>query len=92
MGSNVRCILNAISLVLSAIALVLCTLRFRQKAKDSIHTDLEEEELKVGRDSLQRENRILRAENSYLKGIHSQASEPNHQNDFGTTPKSFFDI
>ena len=79
-------------MVLSAIALVLCTLRFRQKAKDSIHTDLEVEELKVGRDSLQRENRILRAENSYLKGIHSQASEPNHQNDFGTTPKSCFDI
>lgn len=77
MSSNVRYILNAISLVLSATALVLCTLRFRQKAKDSIHTDLEVEELKAERDRLQRENRILRAENSYLKGIHSQTSEKN---------------
>lgn len=77
MSSNVRYILNAISLVLSATALVLCTLRFRQKAKDSIHTDLEVEELKAERDRLQRENRILRAENSYLKGIHSQTSKKN---------------
>ncbi|MFR0541309.1 hypothetical protein [Lactobacillus delbrueckii] len=77
MSSNVRYILSAISLVLSATALVLCTLRFRQKAKDSIHTDLEIEELKAERDSLQRENRILRVENSYLKGIHSQTSEKN---------------
>lgn len=59
-------------MVLSATAFVLCTLRFRQKAKDSIHTDLEVEELKAERDSLQRENRILRAENSYLKGIHGK--------------------
>lgn len=64
-------------MVLSATALVLCTLRFRQKAKDSIHTDLEVEELKAERDRLQRENRILRAENSYLKGIHSQTSKKN---------------
>lgn len=41
MSSNVRYILSAISLVLSATALMLCTLRFRKKAKDSIHTDLE---------------------------------------------------
>lgn len=77
MGSNVRCILSASSLVLSATALVLCTLRFRQKAKDSIHTDLEVEELKVERDSLQRENRILRADNSYLKGVHGKTNEKN---------------
>lgn len=77
MSSNVRYILNAISLVLSATALVLCTLRFRQKAKDSIHTDLEVEELKAERDRLQRENRILRAENSYLKGIHGKTGEKN---------------
>lgn len=77
MGSNGRYILTSISLVLSATALVLCTLRFRQKAKDSIHTDLEVEELKAERDRLQRENRILRAENRYLKGIHSQTSEKN---------------
>lgn len=77
MSSNVRYSLNAISLVLSATALVLCTLRFRQKAKDSIHTDLEVEELRAERDRLQRENRILRAENSFLKGIHSQTSEKN---------------
>lgn len=77
MSSNVRYILSSISVVLSATALVLCNLRFRQKAKDSIHTDLEVEELKAERDRLQRENRILRAENSYLKGIHSQTSEKN---------------
>lgn len=53
MSSNVRYILNAISLVLSTTALVPCTLRFRKKAKDSIHTDLEVEELKAERDSLQ---------------------------------------
>lgn len=72
MSSNVWYILSAISVALSATALVLCTLRIRQKAKDSIHTDLEVEELKAERDSLQRENRILRAENSYLKGIHEK--------------------
>lgn len=77
MSSNLRYILSAISLALSATALVMCTLRFRQKAKDSIHTDLEVEELKAELDSLQRENRILRAENIYLKGIHSQTSEKN---------------
>lgn len=77
MSSNVRYILTSISLVLSATALVLCTLRFRKKAKDSIHTDLEVEELKAERDSLQRENRILRAENSYLKGIHGKTNKKN---------------
>lgn len=77
MSSNVRYILNAISLVLSATALVLCTLRFRKRTKDSIHTDLEVEDLKAERDRLQRENRILRAENSYLKGIHGKTSEKN---------------
>lgn len=56
---------------------MLCTLRIRKRANDSIHTDLEVKELKAERDSLQRENRILRAENSYLKGIHSQTSEKN---------------
>lgn len=79
MSSNVRCILNTISLVLSATALALCTLRFRKKAKDSIHTDLEVEELKAKRDSLQRENRILRAENSYLKGVHGKTNEKNYR-------------
>ncbi len=74
MSSNVRYILNAISLVLSATALVLCTLRFRQKAKDSIHTDLEVEELKAELDRLQCENRIFRAENSYLKGVQGKTS------------------
>lgn len=64
-------------MVLSATALVLCTLRLRKRAKDSIHTDLEVEELKAERDSLQRENRILRAENSYLKGIHDKTNEKN---------------
>lgn len=77
MSSNVRYILNAISLVLSATALVLCTLRFHKRAKESIHTDLEVEELKAELDSLQRENRILRAENNYLKGVHSKTSEKN---------------
>ena len=78
MSSNVKYILNVISLILSATALVLCTLRFRRRAKDSIHTDLEVEELEAELDSLQRENRILRAENSYLKGVHdSKASEKN---------------
>lgn len=76
-SSNVRYVLSAISLVLSATALVLCTLRIRKRANDSIHTDLEVKELKAERDSLQRENRILRAENSYLKGIHSQTSKKN---------------
>lgn len=76
--SNSRYILTSISLVLSATALVLCTLRFRRRAKDSIHTDLEVEELQAELDSLQRENRISRAENSYLKGVHdSKASEKN---------------
>ena len=75
--SNSRYILTSISLVLSATALVLCTLRFRRRAKDSIYTDLEVEELQAELDSLQRENRILRAENSYLKVIHSQTSEKN---------------
>lgn len=59
MSSNVRYILNAVSLFFSATALVLCTLRFRKRAKDSIHTGLEVEELKAKCDSLQRENRIL---------------------------------
>ena len=59
MSSNVRYILNAVSLFISATALVLCTLRFRKRAKDSIHTGLEVEELKAERDRLQRENRIL---------------------------------
>lgn len=39
--------------------------------------DLEVEELKAERDSLQRENHILRAENSYLKGIYGKTSEKN---------------
>lgn len=59
MSSNVRYILNAVSLFISTTALVLCTLRFRKRAKDSIHTGLEVEELKTERDSFQRENRIL---------------------------------
>ena len=41
MSSNVRYILSAISVALSATALVLCTLRIRKRANDSIHTDLE---------------------------------------------------
>lgn len=78
MSSNVKYILNVISLILSATVLVLCTLRFRKRAKDSIHTDLEVEELQAELDSLQRENRILRAENGYLKGVHdSKTSEKN---------------
>ena len=78
MSSNVKYILNVISLILSATALVLCTLRFRKRANDNIHTDLEVKELKAELDSLQRENRILNAENSYLKGVHdSKASEKN---------------
>lgn len=86
MSSNARYILSAISVVLSATALVLCTLRIRKRANDSIHTDLEVKELKAERDSLQRENRILRAENNYLKGIHGQGQQKElakPSNDFG---------
>lgn len=46
-------------MILSATALVLCTLRFCKRVKDSIHTDLEVEELQAELDSFQRENRIL---------------------------------
>ena len=77
--SNLRYILTSISLILSGTALVPCTLSFHQKAKDSIHTDLEVEELKAELDSLQRENRILRAENSYLKGVHAKTNEKNYR-------------
>lgn len=77
MSSNARYILSAISVVLSATALVLCTLRILKRANDSIYTDLEVKELKAERDSLQRENRIFRAENSYLKGVHGKTNEKN---------------
>lgn len=77
MSSNARCILSAISVVLSATALVLCTLRILKRANDSIYTDLEVKELKAERDSLQRENRIFRPENSYLKGVHGKTNGKN---------------
>lgn len=77
---------------------MLCTLRFRKKAKDSIHTYLEVEELKAERDSLQPTwEPYPSCWEQLLKGRSRQdqrkdlADKPN-QNDFGTTPESFFDI